>query len=75
MMMKPGEDAMEEMSWETRARNLSPEVVVPLDVAFFPQEAITRQAANRIRKTKDALFKQGTPNTMIEKDLERNRAL
>jgi hypothetical protein len=74
MIIMPGDVRTEEpMSCETRARNLNPEVEAP-DEAAFPQE-ISRQAANKHKKTKDALFKRGTPNTMIEKDLQRNWGL
>jgi hypothetical protein len=69
-MIMPGLEAMEVTSCETRARNLSPEVVGRLDEALFPHETNIRQAANRIRETKTALFKRRTPKSMMEKDLD-----
>jgi hypothetical protein len=68
MMMSP-ELTMAFTSWETRARNFKPEVVV-LEEDLLPQEIKIKASRTQAAKPRTVFFKQATPKVMIKKDLD-----
>jgi hypothetical protein len=70
MITTPGDAVGLETSWETNARNFSPLVCPPVGVEELPQEMNVKPAMRTTTRTATALFKRGTPKSMMDKDLD-----